>query len=105
MKSKVRRVRQETDERFYHGVFAYAFPHIVYENLLRASDNHILGHDFTVPGVYLSKKVKTARGYARPHVVIDAWRPMRFIFEVCAPPQKHKQRKRSEFVFDSENVF
>ena len=103
--SKQRRSRLDSDERFFHGVFGYAFPHIVYERGLRASDNRSLGHDFSHPGVYLSPYVTTALQYARPHVLFPGWRPQRFFFEVYAQRgDASKKIDANQIVFSPEMI-
>jgi len=91
----------------FHGTWWYALRNILKTGVLVESGDATRGHEFTVPGVYVSPNFETALGYARPQTLFEGELPYCVVLEVRVPSDKARKRKRSggtQWVFASEQV-
>jgi len=94
-------------DRAYHGTWWYALRNILETGVLVESGDPTLGHEFTVPGVYVSPKFETALGYARAQTLFADELPYCVVLEVQVCKERARKVKKeggTQWVFASQDV-
>ena len=93
----------------YHGLYPQCLWSIVSQGFLQASCDSSVGHEYSVPGVYVTPDFNYAKTYAHSVQFLGDGYMWRFIAEVSVIPHTRLRRRRSrqgyeEWVFHQSDV-
>ena len=94
-------------DKAFHGTWWYGLRNILETGVLVESGDAARGHEFTVPGVYVSPNFATALGYARPQTLFPGELPYCVVLELrvrCENARKRKRQGGTQWVFASDQV-
>jgi len=94
-------------DRAFHGTWWYGLRNILETGVLVESGDEARGHEFSVPGVYVSPNFATALSYARPQTLFPGELPYCVVLELrvrCENARKRKKQGGTQWVFASDQV-
>ncbi|CAL1163536.1 unnamed protein product [Cladocopium goreaui] len=77
----------------YHGTWFYGLWSILHHGIFLESTDEGRGHEFSTPGVYVTRRFETAREYARPHQLFSDGTFYRCVVKVRYDPQEVRKQK------------
>ena len=91
-----------------HGTFWYSLWSVLLAGVLAESGDESKGHEYWEPGVYCSPELRTARDYARPHVLFKDTVFHRVVYDLRVNYEKRRATRNKggkQWVLNTEDVF